>query len=76
MHDIIDLVFFSVGQVNFSKLTKTKIQKIRDDLFVLETVMLPSGAKFEVSLLVFAKLLKKITEIRKTPLQELKALNQ
>ncbi len=68
--------FFSIGPVNLSKLTKEKIRKIPDDSFVLETVVLPSGTKFAVPSVVFAKLLKIIADIRSTTAEELETLNQ
>lgn len=65
--------FFSIGPVNLSRLTKTKIQMIPDDLFLLETVVLSPG---EVPSVIFARLLNTIAEIRNSTSEELEASNQ
>lgn len=74
MDEIIELgYFFSIGPVNLSRLTPKKIKKIPDDLFVLETVLLPPG---EVPSDVYVKLLNTIAEIRNITPEELEASNQ
>jgi TatD DNase family protein len=65
--------FFSIGPLNLSRLTKPKIQIIPDDLFLLETVVLPPG---EVPSVVFTELLNTIAKIRNTTAEELEASNQ
>ncbi|MFX0185728.1 MAG: TatD family hydrolase [Candidatus Hodarchaeota archaeon] len=65
--------YFSIGPLNLSRLTKTKIQMIPDDLFLLETVVLPPG---EFPSVIFTRLLNTIAEVRNTTPEELEALNQ
>jgi hypothetical protein len=65
--------FFSIGPLNLSRLTPKKIQKIPDDLFVLETVVLPPR-KFPS--IIFAELVNTVTEIRNTTPEEIEASNQ
>ncbi|MFX0122974.1 MAG: TatD family hydrolase [Candidatus Hodarchaeota archaeon] len=74
MDEIIDLgYFFSIGPVNLSRLTKDKIKIIPDDLFLLETVVLPRG---KVPSIILAELLTTIAEIRNTSTEELAVSNQ
>jgi TatD DNase family protein len=65
--------FFSIGPSNLSRLTTKKIQKIPDDLFVLETVVLPPG---ELPSTIYTELLNRIAEIRNTKIKEIEASNK
>jgi hypothetical protein len=65
--------FFSIGPLNLSRLTTKKIQKIPDDLFVLETVVLPPG---QLPSVIYAELLNTIAKIRNTTTEEIVVSNQ
>ncbi len=84
MDEINDMgYYYSMGPPHFSHLPtrrqdyiKQKIQDIPEDLFLLELDVLPHGSDFQVPSVVFAKMLKEISDIRNITPDELEMINQ